>query len=129
VWWQRCRCTAVLRQPHQAASVSSTLPPQPCSAACVIMQAAATVAWNFVEAVPHMAAMLEALAADDSIATRWPALVCNWLAVAAEVLLTQSPARISSSSSQLAAWAAAADASLRLVPTLVQLQERCRSDR
>ena len=86
------------------------------------MRTAAT--WPVMEALPRIAAMLASLAADGSIPEVQLALLCHGLRPAA-VLLEPHPAI--TSTSQLAAWAAAAKAALRLMPNLQQLHERCRS--
>ncbi|KAI7844407.1 hypothetical protein COHA_002001 [Chlorella ohadii] len=86
---------------------------------------AAAAAWPFVEAVPRLAAMLAALAADDSIPASYVDIACYGLQLAGYGLLQHLPPI--STDSQLAAWAAAVDAPLRLAPVLLQLQERCRS--
>ncbi len=83
------------------------------------------VAWRFVEAAPHIAAVLAALAADDGIEAWQLAQMCDGLAAAAAALLTRLPDI--SSDSQLAAWAAACGATVRLKPTLLELHERCQS--
>ncbi len=95
-----------------------------CSAELPDSTAAAAV-WPFVEAVPRLAALLAALAADDSTPVNQLSVLCYGLRLTAGALLHQLPTL--SGNSRLAAWAAAGDASLRLVPVLLQLHERCRS--
>ena len=85
---------------------------------------APTETWQ-LEAVPRMTALLVALAADSNIPTGQLAQVCFGLHLAAGKLLAELPPI--SSDSQLAAWAAAADAALRAMPALLQLHERCQS--
>ena len=82
------------------------------------------LAWSFVEALPRIAAVVAALAADDGVLAEQLAQICMALQRAAAALLYQGLTAISSGS-QLAAWAAACDATLRLAPSLLQLQERC----
>ncbi|KAI7844408.1 hypothetical protein COHA_002002 [Chlorella ohadii] len=86
---------------------------------------AAAAAWPFVEAMPHLAAMLAAVAADDSISVNQLAVACYGVQLASYWMVQHLPPI--STDSQLAAWAAAVDASVELEPLLLQLQERCRS--
>lgn len=79
--------------------------------------------WVYVEALPGIATMLAGLAADGSIPALRLAVICFQLLAADSVLLGKMLAI--RNDSQLAAWAAAADATLRLMPTLLQLHERC----
>ena len=85
---------------------------------------APTETWQ-LEAVPRITALLAALAADDNIPLEQLAQVCFGLHLAAGKLLVELPHI--SSDSQLAPWAAAADAALRVMPALLRLHERCQS--
>ena len=77
----------------------------------------------FQEALPGMVAMLAALAAEGSVPAPRLARICCGLRQAATVILQH---RLGiGSDGQLAAWAAACSAALRLAPTLLQLHERC----
>ena len=82
----------------------------------------ASLARQLVAALPRIATVVAALAADSSIITRLLAQMCFSLCVAVPILHSELPAI--TSNGQLAAWAAAANAALRLVPALLQLHER-----
>ncbi len=97
-----------------------------CASIKLPARTAAAAAWQFAEAVPQLATLLATLAANDSIASDHLLVVCCSLQLAGEVLLSKLPDNISSDS-QLAAWAAACDAAVRLVPLLLQLHGRFRS--
>ena len=85
---------------------------------------AKAVAWPFVQALPQLAGKLAALAADSRSSALQLARFCDGIQRAAEVLLPQVSSF--SSDGQVSAWAAACDAALRLVPTLLlDLHERC----
>ena len=76
-------------------------------------------------ALPHVAAVLAALAANSSVSAAHVARFCTLMHVATKLLLgRQAPI---SSDSQLGVWAAACDAAVRLVPSMLQLHERCQS--
>lgn len=79
---------------------------------------------RFVGALPRIAAMLTAVAGDESIPAERLARFCYELQLAAEGLFRKLPSF--RSDSYLAAWAGAADASLRPLPVLLRLHEGCR---
>ena len=80
-------------------------------------------AWAVIHLLPHLAALLRELACSDAFSQYQLAEVCNAIAVALCLLQAfKGPGSLD----QLAAWAAAADAGLRLLPLLVQLGARWR---
>ena len=83
-------------------------------------------AWAVVRLLPHLTAVLQELASSDAYLQHQLAMVCN--DVAASLSLLQA-FRGPVSLEQLTAWAAAADAGLRLLPALTQLGARWRQRR
>ena len=103
---------------------SSTVPDSPATGAG--SQAAVDVqpaAWALIHLLPHLAALLQELASSDAYSQHRLAVICNDIAAALGLLKARAfsgPENLD----QLAAWAAAADAGLRLLPLLVQLGAR-----
>ena len=79
--------------------------------------------WSIMEALPRIATMVAGLSANSAIPATRLAHICQQLQT--PVLFANRLLRTIDSNRQLAAYAAAADASLRLVPSLWQLHERC----
>ena len=129
---QAVRVVASLPRRRGAAGTAGTFGGQHAGAALLLARlcisgnlpasTAAAASQQLVAALPGIAATLAALADDDSIPAEQLAGFCCGLQQASNALLGQLPAI--RSDSQLAAWAAAADASVRLVPTLLRLRER-----
>jgi hypothetical protein len=86
----------------------------------VLQQELHAAAWEVVDLVPHMAQVLQALSAEGADADTLACLCQNYAATAS--LLDDGGSGLGGicSSSELAAWAAAADAGVRLLPLLAQ---------
>ena len=82
----------------------------------------AAAVWPFLEALPQLAVMLKGVALDDGIPAERQSTICQALLAAGTFLLDQAP--VFSRDSQLASWAAACDAAVRLAPVMMMLHER-----
>lgn len=79
--------------------------------------------WSIMEALPRIATTVAALCTNSTIPATRLAHICQQLHT--PVVFANRLLRTIDNDRQLATYAAAADASLRLVPSLWQLHERC----
>jgi hypothetical protein len=78
-------------------------------------------AWELVRLVPHAAACIQALAAGGECPRSTVAAICGYLGLALRLLSAVQLASCTPTAAQLEAWAAAAEAGVRLQPLLARL--------